>query len=149
MSPRAKLPVTGVPDGAAARQPRGGAGRRFARNAAALMLSRLWSMVAYLVWLGVVNRGLGAVEMGKMYGILSFITLVTIIPSMGMDQGLVRLTSRKPENAALYLGVALVVRNILSVVALLIVGVTAYVAHWERDVLLATGMGCIWILAEL
>src|SRR5215468_1407179 len=73
-------------NGPAARMRGAGTPRRYLRNVLAIGVARGSDMFFAFVWLAIVNRKLGAVAMGKYYGIVSLIFLVTIIPEMGMDQ---------------------------------------------------------------
>jgi O-antigen/teichoic acid export membrane protein len=124
-------------------------GRGYRWNAASIAVARGADMAFAFLWLGIVNRHLGAAAMGKYYGLVSLIFLVTIIPKLGLDQALVRLTSRRPENAPMYLGVSLVARNVLAVLAISIVALTAIFSHWDRETSWAAVVGCVWIIADL
>lgn len=137
--------------GAAADVPAAGraAGRRFARNALALGIARFSEIALAFVFIRILNSELGAVVMGKYYAIIALIFTVIIIPEMGMDQALVRLTSRNPQNAPTYLGVAIVVRNFLAVIAVGVIVATAYLGHYDAEMRTAILVGCAWILSDL
>ncbi len=125
------------------------AGRRFARNALALGIARVSEIALAFIFIRILNNHLGAVVMGKYYAIIALIFTVIIIPEMGMDQALVRLTSRRPENAATYLGVAIVVRNFLAVIAVGVIAAIAFLGNYDAEMRTAILVGSVWILSDL
>ncbi len=128
--------------------PSGSPGKRLARNVGWLTIARFSDIALNAVFLALVLRALDITEAGKYYAILSFLYLVMLIPEMGMDQALVRMVSKAPHRAAELLGAAVVIRNLVAVVAIGVVAIGTFVAGWESDVRMATIIGAVYVLAD-
>jgi O-antigen/teichoic acid export membrane protein len=127
----------------------GPVGGRYLRSVTWLGLAKVFEMGLSLLFIALITRRLGVAEMGKYYAIRSLVSLLSIVPEMGLDGAFVRLVSRTPERAREYLGVALVVRNTLSLVALAIILTASVLARRESDIAHATLLAALYMLTDL
>lgn len=112
-------------------------------------LSKIYELVAALIWTGLIARYLGRDGFGEYTLLWSIVTMAIIIPEIGLNNLLIREVSRNKKNAPALLAATIRVRRILALVAICFVLTTLLIITDEQTLHLAVLPGSIWILGRL
>ena len=112
-------------------------------------LSKVYELVAALIWTGLIARYLGRDGFGEYTLLWSIVTMAIIIPEIGLNNLLIREVSRNQKNAPALLAATIRVRRFLALIAICFVLATLFIITDEQTLHLAVLPGSIWILGRL
>ncbi len=108
----------------------------FAKNVTALMLARFFELLSGVLIVAIVARYLGPELYGEYGFITTFVTLMVVFTTFGLERITIREIAINREKAATYLGTAFIIRWALSVLVTVLTVVIITVLHytWEAKI---------------
>ena len=94
-----------------------GGSKKIISNSFWLIVQQCYSMVTSVIMVALIARHLGPSDYGLINYCASIISIFTTLAGLGLDNVIVSEVIRRPEKEGSYLGTALVMRLISSVVA--------------------------------
>jgi len=111
--------------------------RRIANNTAVLLISQAIGKVLHFILAIFVARYLGVALFGKYAFAISFTLLFSVLADMGLNILIVREVSRDRSKASTYLGITLIIKSILALIAFIIIIVIINLMHYPSETITA------------
>jgi len=124
-------------------------GRGAVRNALFIGLTRAGQIVLALVSIGMISRYLGVPGFGAYSLIWACTSLLAAIPAAGLNNILVRETARDRSLTPKYLGAAIGIRAVLSLLILVGLATVLAVVRPRTDLLLTLLFAYAWVIGQL
>ncbi|MBI4830950.1 MAG: oligosaccharide flippase family protein [Candidatus Lindowbacteria bacterium] len=113
-------------------------------------LGKVYDTAAALVWIALIARYLGRDGFGDYSLIWAVVTMVGIIPEIGLNNVLIREASRNLERTPALLKATVQVRRLLAPVSILtVIGIIYALPNVDPSVRFSACVGSFWILGRL
>ncbi|AKB33654.1 hypothetical protein MSSIH_2964 [Methanosarcina siciliae HI350] len=120
-----------------------------AENTAFLFAGKLSSKVISLFTVILIARYLGETEYGKYSFVFAFISFFTIISELGILQILLREISRSPEVAGKMIGNAIIIKIILSILALILAVFSINIMGYPGETIKAVQLASLILMVDV
>lgn len=114
--------------------------RRIAKNSAVLFLAQAYSTLTLFVYIPLLTRYLGQDGYGRYSYAYAFVGLFQVIATLGLHEIFIRETARNKDKAGLYFGNLLILKVILTVVAMALIFAAAILRGMTPEDLLIIGI---------
>ena len=127
----------------------GAEARRAARNAVAIVVSRIISSGALFVWSLILAGLLGDSDFGIYNAIAALYLIGAAMTSFSLSQIVIREVARQPELAGKYLGITLILQTVLALFAYVSMNAAALAFGYDDTLRGLTAIACISLLIDM